>query len=474
MVIFWKKIIHAVVDESRRLIGYVVDRAVPRRIRARSGAMLVARIGLFGILGAGNLGNDGSLVALLDFLKNEHPDVALSCLCPGADLVTARYGVAAVPMTWRGAGTHRAPTRRATAAKIAGRAVSAVRTVVWVRRQDLVIVPGMGVLEASPPLRPWGFPFTLFLLCCAGRVTGTRVALVSVGAEAAREPATRWLITQAARLAAYRSYRDTLSRDAMREMGVDVSADEVYADLAFTLPSPMPPPGRTGTVGVGVMAYRGDNDERHRADEIYRTYVENVTAFVRWLVDNGYDVRLLIGDQKDEVVVGELVTALREQRPGLDPARIVADAPATLDDLQVQMAMVDSVLATRYHNVLIALKLGKPTISISYADKNNVLMAAMGLDAFCQPAGAVDLDLLIEQFQRLEASREQIVPTLVERNRIMTDRLAAQFQVLSTQVIGPHSEERRDHRPRVRQRPRTVLDERLSATRERKRSVDRG
>ena len=109
------------------------------------------------------------------------------------------------------------------------------RTAAWVRRHDVVIVPGMGVLEATLPLRPWGFPYSLFLLCATGRLFGTRVALVSVGAAAIGDRPTRALVRWSARLATYRSYRDALSRDAMRAMGVDTARDEVYPDLAFAL-----------------------------------------------------------------------------------------------------------------------------------------------------------------------------------------------------------------------------------------------
>lgn len=32
------------------------------------------RVGVFGLLGSGNLGNDGSLEAVLGYLRTEHPD----------------------------------------------------------------------------------------------------------------------------------------------------------------------------------------------------------------------------------------------------------------------------------------------------------------------------------------------------------------------------------------------------------------
>ena len=77
----------------------------------------------------------------------------------------------------------------------------------------------MGVLESSLPLRAWGVPYAMFLLCAGGRLTGTKVALVSVGANTIKQRPTRFFFDTAARLACYRSYRDAQSREAMAEAG---------------------------------------------------------------------------------------------------------------------------------------------------------------------------------------------------------------------------------------------------------------
>ena len=67
----------------------------------------------------------------------------------------------------------------------------------------------------------------------------------------------------AARLAQYRSYRDTISKDFMEEHRPQhQQATPVYPDIAFKLPAPTHLAASTGesqtlTVGVGVMAYFG-------------------------------------------------------------------------------------------------------------------------------------------------------------------------------------------------------------------------
>ena len=51
---------------------------------------------------------------------------------------------------------------------------------------------------------------------------------------------SRRLMKWAAAMAQYRSYRDTISKELMESVGVDVRSDRVYPDLAFRLPNPKP------------------------------------------------------------------------------------------------------------------------------------------------------------------------------------------------------------------------------------------
>ncbi|MFJ5832839.1 polysaccharide pyruvyl transferase family protein [Streptomyces sp. NPDC093089] len=384
-------------------------------------------IGLFGLLGSGNLGNDGSLEAILGYLAAEHPDAVVDALCGGPEAVTARYGIPATRLHWN-RGEYRTASRAgAIVSKGLGKLVDVARTAAWVRRHDVVIVPGMGVLEATLPLRPWGFPYSLFLLCAAGRLSGTRVALVGVGAGPIGDRATRALVRWSARLAAYRSYRDTPSRDAMRAMGVDTVRDEVHPDLAFALPTPASP-GPSGAVCVGVMDFHGGNDDRARAEEIHRRYVDGTTRFVRALVEEGRPVRLLTGDAHDATVVDSILAAV-------DSPLVTASDAASLTGLMKEAAAADAVVATRYHNLVCALKAGTPTLAVSYASKSDTLMAEMGLDAYCHPAREVDADRLLEQFRTLEKHSAELRQTLAERNRDADRRLDRFFTTLTTALF---------------------------------------
>ncbi|WP_459248008.1 polysaccharide pyruvyl transferase family protein [Streptomyces youssoufiensis] len=400
------------------------------------------RVGLFGLLGSGNVGNDGSLEAVLGYLAAEHPGAVVDAMCGGADDVALRYRIPATRLNWY-RGEYRTASRAgAIAAKGVGKLVDAARTAGWVRRHDVVIVPGTGVLETTLPLRPWGFPYSLFLLCAAGRLLGTRVALVSVGAGRIGNRPTRALVRWSARLAGYRSYRDAMSRDAMRATGVDTARDGVYEDLVFALPTPASgPSGPPGTVCVGVMAFHGSNDDRARAEEIHRRYLDGTTAFVRALVADGRPVRLLTGDEVDRPVVAAILDAV-------DSPLVTAAETASLADLMKEMAVADAVVATRYHNLICALKVGTPTLALSYSGKSDALMARMGLGTYCHPARDVDAGRLLAQFRALERRSAELRRTLTERNVAAARRVERQFAAL-TESLFPAT----DHAPATRETP---------------------
>ncbi len=394
------------------------------------------RVGLFGYLGSGNIGNDASMESVLRYLSADHPDAILDAMCMGPERLKGEYGIEAIPLLWYQKYEQQASGLTAIALKALGKGADAFRTASWVRRHDVVIVPGMGVLEASLPVRPWGYPYTMFLLCASGRILGTKVALVSVGANVANQRLTRWLFNSAARLAFYRSYRDIGSRDAMPQRGLDRTQGRIYPDLVFGVPAPPYDPGDAQTVGVGVMAYYGTNDDRGQADEIYASYVAKMKSFVRWLVDSGRTIRLLVGDTADDSVVQEILADLRSHRPNLGASWVVAEPVSSFAELTRAMAPVGTVVATRYHNVMCALKLSKPTLSIGYAAKNDVLMADMGLSEFCQSARSLDVGRLIEQFTELESRSAQLRRTIGERNAANARLLDDQFATLSA-VLFP-------------------------------------
>ena len=61
------------------------------------------RVGLFGLLGSGNVGNDASLEAVLAYLRADHPDAVIDAMCMGTvvgGLPTAVGSADLVVSTW--------------------------------------------------------------------------------------------------------------------------------------------------------------------------------------------------------------------------------------------------------------------------------------------------------------------------------------------------------------------------------------
>ena len=57
-------------------------------------------MGLFGLLGSGNSGNDASLETVLTYLREAHPEAVVDAMCGGPERVRARSGIGTVPIFW--------------------------------------------------------------------------------------------------------------------------------------------------------------------------------------------------------------------------------------------------------------------------------------------------------------------------------------------------------------------------------------
>ena len=93
------------------------------------------------------------------------------------------------------------------------------------------------------------------------------------------------------------------------------------------------------------------------------------------------------------------------------------------------MIDTDIIVASRFHNVVCALKLSKPTISIGYEAKNDDLMEHMGLGAFCQHIERFDVDDLIQQFEALLLGKSLYEGRVRRKLALMQETLARQEQV---------------------------------------------
>jgi polysaccharide pyruvyl transferase WcaK-like protein len=367
------------------------------------------RVGLIGLFGIGNSGNDGSLEAVIAAIRARRPDARLVCICPEPAMVGCQHGLDGRALA--------SPPPTHPAARLLDRLTLTVPRRIahlWLAWRglggiDVLLFPGTGVLD-DMGTGPGGMPMTIFIWCMAARLRRRRIAFVSVGAGPINHRMSRWLMKMAAAAAVYRSYRDEASREFMASIGLRTEKDGVYPDVAFGLPLPSrTPPAlhNPPTIAIGVMAYYGWAFDPVLGDPIYRAYLGKLASLTAQLVDRGCRVRLLTSDTRDGTAVEELVAGLSMPHRR-NPRLAVAPPTYTLRELMGQLADVSAVVATRFHTVVCALMLARPTISLGYAAKNDVLMRDVGLGDYCQHAETFDLGALTQQLDRLLQSRAKV------------------------------------------------------------------
>jgi polysaccharide pyruvyl transferase WcaK-like protein len=359
------------------------------------------RVAVYGFLGSGNVGNDASFETVLEWLRVEHPDVAVRCITLAPAAIEAKYAVPSVSLSWQrprpGAG------RVASAAgKLLGRLVDVPRSMALAGSVDVVIVPGMGVLEESLGVVPWGLPTWMFLIAAACRLRRRRFVLLDVGAEPVGNPLTRRLFVATVGLATHVSYRDSWSAESMRRAGAR-APDAVAPDLAFRHPSRSCEEPEPAVLVIGVMAYYGRGDDRARGADLHRRYVGSLADAVVRFTDAGDRVVLVGGDRVDVDVAYEVQRAVRAARPALAGSAVAVPEVTGFAEISDEMARAEVVVASRFHNLIGALRVARPTVSVGYAQKNARLMQELGLAEYCQDIEDLDAERLVSQVRRAQA-----------------------------------------------------------------------
>jgi polysaccharide pyruvyl transferase WcaK-like protein len=90
-------------------------------------------------------------------------------------------------------------------------------------------------------------------------------------------------------------------------------------------------------------------------------------------------------------------------RPDLAPEAIVVREPTTFDEVTDLMARAEVVVASRFHNLICALRLARPTVSLGYAEKHSCLMRELGLEEYHQDILGLGADRLVAQVRAARA-----------------------------------------------------------------------
>jgi len=376
------------------------------------------RVLTYGYFGLGNIGNEASLESFLRRLRAGNPDAEVRCLGVDPAAVERQHGIPARRLMVGRSG------RRSRVLRALYRLADVPRTFLLVRGADVVVVPGTGVFESSLADAPFGLPFWMYLLVLSLDLRGLPLVILCVGAESPRHRVTAHFYRRITRRATYCSTRDEESARQVRRLSGAETAVPVFADLAFDLPAPSQPQRDPGRVVVGVMTFGDDPADV----EIYR---ERLTRVVAGLLLSGSSVRIVVGALADFSMADEVADRARAVTTATEEELSVSRA-STQSELMCEMAGADAVVASRYHNVVGALRVGVPTVSLGYAGKNLALLRRFGAEAYDQPIDDFDPELVLRHVHDMRSrGRESLKPNalpevqraLDEQYRGLTDLL---------------------------------------------------
>lgn len=395
--------------------------------------MKPARISLYGNFGAGNLGNECTLQAVIEQILLRRPDAQLQCLCTDPDDVQRRHRIPAFRASMRGAAESSSfePKSNQSADSIGtprpkGRVGRSLRFVFrrlplefvhWltmlrvIGRTDMLIVAGTGIV-ADYMCGPLGWPYDMFKLSVLAALCRVKVVFLSVGVGPITHPLSRWFIKSSLGLAQYRSYRDEKSKRYLEKIGFSTNRDAVYPDVVFGLSerhlgSTGARAGRRRIVGLGLKDYSGVTGRLETAE--YRQYLDTMAAFVAWLNAHDFGVRLLIGDfQYDSRVREEFVDLLKSRNLPAEPSLLIAEPALTVAELLRQIAETDVVISPRYHNLVMAMILNKPVMALSDHSKLDSLLTDLGLAQYLVPLENLRADDLVARFKQMDGDAERL------------------------------------------------------------------
>ena len=393
--------------------GHVVRRQTAAPMSTDSSRRKIA---LFGTFGTGNLGNECTLQAMLFNIRRRVPNAQVTCICAGPEETASTYGIRALAireMPLRGTKNRAWRLLRKISVGIPVELYRWFSVIKRLMGSHMLIMTGTGMLSDSG-IGPLGLHYDILRWSVVAKLCRCKLLFVSVGVGPIRHPLSRFFVKAALRLADYRSYRDSFSKEYLKSIGFDADNDAVYPDLAFSLPEGMLPDhqddgDKRDPVGVGLITHYVQRSLSDDVEQVYCEYTKKMASFINWLVGQNRTVRLLTGDVVyDSRVRKDLRTLLEQSGLTYEKSNIIDEPPGSFEELLSQLATTKVVVASRFHNLLLALMLGKPAVAISFHEKDDSLMTAVGLQEFCQDIANLDVSTLIEQFVKLEENADRL------------------------------------------------------------------
>jgi polysaccharide pyruvyl transferase WcaK-like protein len=316
----------------------------------------------------------------------------------------------------------------------------------FLRTQDLVIVSGGGQLDEEWG-GPWGHPFALFKWALLARIARVSYVMASVGVCKVHSATSRFLISNALRLARYRSYRDINSRDLAAGLVQRVSKDSVVPDLAFGL-SPSELRHSTSirllaadrtVVAVSPIAFSKPHNWPQSDLGLYRRYLDQLVAAISVLLERGYFLVLVSSSRgDDESVIPEILGHLDGPAKEKIEQQIYVPRIASWRDFVNVVREADFLIASRLHSTILGFISHRPTVAISFDPKVDWVMQDLGQTEFLLHIRDFVSEDVIKALDLLQLSRVAVTEKLVAYQSQNATALARQYDWLAQVAMDAH------------------------------------
>jgi polysaccharide pyruvyl transferase WcaK-like protein len=424
---------------------------------------MAQRVGVISPCGWGNLGDAAIVAATLEAVRARTPSADLFAVTLNPRDTERRHGIPAYALRASRYGradsraaAHRAAPRGPTwwlgvlkggyrvrhlVANLRNELRHAVAAFRLARRADLLIVAGGGQLDDYWG-GAWGHPFNLLKWSIAARLAGTPIVVLSVGYGTSPSRLSRLFLRAALRLCSYCSFRDERTAASVRDR-LGVKDPVVVPDLAFGLAVRQPAALRDGgrpVVGVSPIAFADPRSWPVKDRDLYERYLDVLTEFVDWVGSEGHDLILFCTDNMDLKCLRDL-----QARGTAAHACLESDAARPepyykdVDDLMAQLARVDLVVASRLHGVILAHRMAKPVLAVSYDWKVDAQMVQAGESDHLLDIRTLTPSGLAAGFRRLAGQRAETQARLRRKATENARRIDAQFDRIAAQYLQARS-----------------------------------
>lgn len=279
------------------------------------------------------------------------------------------------------------------------------RAIRFARKLDLLVVAGGGQLDEAHG-GAWGHPYVLFRWALIARLSGTPLAIISVGSARIETWMTQFFISQCLRTALYRSYRDIGTRNQLSKWSFTQN-DPIIRDLALGIKVEQylrnyEIPETPSIVAISPI-YHNEPDY-----DGYDKMVISISDLIHYLVGSGHQVLIYRTTSVERFVIQDIRDQLNEIGGETLNSKVKDITAETFQQLMTRLAKADLVIASRLHSIILSHVLYKPTLAISWDRKVSAHMQDLEQDSYMIPIKDVDYDRLFEVFNQLKSNAHDI------------------------------------------------------------------